>query len=33
MDYLERDAYFCGTNYGKVELNWLMLSNLTYPPG
>jgi HD superfamily phosphohydrolase len=29
MDYLERDAYFCGTNYGKVELNWL-LSNLTY---
>lgn len=29
MDYLERDAYFCGTNYGKVELNWLM-SNLTY---
>ncbi|MCB0407598.1 MAG: HD domain-containing protein [Bdellovibrionales bacterium] len=29
MDYLERDAYFCGTNYGKVELEWL-LSNLTY---
>lgn len=29
MDYLERDAYFCGTNYGKVELNWL-LSNLTF---
>jgi HD superfamily phosphohydrolase len=29
MDYLERDAYFCGTNYGKVELNWLM-ANLTY---
>jgi HD superfamily phosphohydrolase len=29
MDYLERDAYFCGTNYGKVELSWL-LSNLTY---
>lgn len=29
MDYLERDAYFCGTNYGKVELNWL-LSNLTH---
>lgn len=28
MDYLERDAYFCGTNYGKVELSWL-LSNLT----
>jgi hypothetical protein len=31
MDYLERDAYFCGTNYGKVELGWLM-SNLTYHP-
>ena len=29
MDYLERDAYFCGTNYGKVELGWLM-SNLAY---
>jgi HD superfamily phosphohydrolase len=28
MDYLERDAYFCGTNYGKVVLEWLM-SNLT----
>ena len=31
MDYLERDAYFCGTNYGKVELGWLM-TNLTYHP-
>lgn len=31
MDYLERDAYFCGTNYGKVELNWL-LGNLTFHP-
>lgn len=29
MDYLERDAYYCGTNYGRVELNWL-LDNLTY---
>lgn len=29
MDYLERDAYFCGTNYGKVELGWI-LANLTY---
>ncbi len=29
MDYLGRDSYFCGTNYGKVELSWLM-SNLTY---
>lgn len=24
MDYLERDAYFCGTNYGRVELGWLL---------
>jgi hypothetical protein len=24
MDYLERDAYFCGTNYGRVELGWLI---------
>jgi uncharacterized protein len=24
MDYLIRDAYFCGTSYGKVELNWLL---------
>lgn len=29
MDYLERDAFFCGTNYGRVETNWL-LSNMTY---
>lgn len=29
MDYLERDAYFCGTNYGRVELSWL-IANLTY---
>lgn len=29
MDYLQRDAYFCGTNYGQIETNWL-LSNLTY---
>jgi len=29
MDYLGRDAYYCGTNYGKVELGWL-LGNLTY---
>src|SRR5690606_8691052 len=31
MDYLERDAYFCGTNYGRVEMNWL-LSNLGFHP-
>ena len=29
MDYLIRDAYFCGTNYGKVELDWL-LGNFEY---
>jgi HD superfamily phosphohydrolase len=29
LDYLERDAYFCGTTYGRVELNWL-IANLTY---
>lgn len=29
MDYLERDAYFCGTNYGRVELEWL-LGNLAF---
>ena len=29
MDYLERDSYFCGTNYGKVDLFWL-ISNFTF---
>ncbi len=29
MDYLLRDSYFCGINYGKVELEWIT-SNLTY---
>lgn len=29
MDYLERDSYFCGTNYGKFERSWI-LGNLTY---
>ncbi len=29
MDYLVRDSYFCGTDYGKIELSWL-LQNLTY---
>jgi len=28
MDYLERDAYCCGTSYGKVDLHWL-IANLT----
>lgn len=31
MDYLERDAYYCGTNYGRVELSWLV-ANLTFHP-
>ncbi len=28
MDYLIRDAYFCGTDYGKIELDWL-ITNMT----
>lgn len=24
MDYLVRDSYFCGTDYGKIELGWLL---------
>jgi uncharacterized protein len=31
MDYLERDSYFCGTNYGKFDLLW-MLNNLKSHP-
>ncbi len=27
MDYLERDSFFCGTNYGKFDLPW-MVGNL-----
>lgn len=27
LDYLERDSYFCGTNYGNIDLEWI-LSNL-----
>ncbi len=27
LDYLERDAYFCGTNYGNIDLEWI-LANL-----
>lgn len=23
MDYLERDSYFCGINYGKIDKDWL----------
>ena len=29
MDYLGRDAYYCGTNYGRVELEWL-INHLSY---
>jgi HD superfamily phosphohydrolase len=29
MDYLERDSYFCGTNYGKVDVHWI-INNLTH---
>lgn len=29
MDYLERDSYFCGTNYGKIDKGWL-IQNLTF---
>lgn len=28
MDYLERDSYFCGINYGKIDKDWL-IQNLT----
>ncbi len=30
MDYLERDSYFCGTNYGKVDLHWLINNLAAY---
>ncbi|HPI41288.1 MAG TPA: HD domain-containing protein [Pseudobdellovibrionaceae bacterium] len=26
MDYLERDSYFCGTNYGRIDHHWLLQS-------
>ncbi|MFN8943278.1 MAG: HD domain-containing protein [Pseudobdellovibrionaceae bacterium] len=29
MDYLERDSYFCGTNYGKIDTEWLV-QNMTF---
>jgi HD superfamily phosphohydrolase len=29
MDYLERDSYFCGTNYGKIDHEWLV-QNMTF---
>lgn len=30
MDYLERDSYFCGTNYGKVDTHWLVSHMTSY---
>lgn len=30
MDYLERDSYFCGTNYGKVDIHWLINNLAAY---
>ena len=29
MDYLERDSYYCGTNYGKIDHEWL-IQNMTF---
>lgn len=29
MDYLERDSLYCGTNYGRVDLEWL-IQNMTF---
>lgn len=29
MDYLERDSYFCGTSYGKIDSEWL-IQNMTF---
>lgn len=30
MDYLERDSFFCGTNYGKFDLPWMIGSLTTH---
>lgn len=30
MDYLERDSHFCGTNYGKFDLPWLISNLIPY---
>ena len=30
MDYLERDSYFCGTNYGKGDTSWLLANLQAY---
>ena len=29
LDYLVRDAYYCGANYGNIEASWL-IANLTF---
>ncbi len=30
MDYLERDSFFCGTNYGKFDLPWIVNNLATH---
>ena len=29
LDYLERDSFFCGTSYGKIDLQWL-IQNMSF---
>lgn len=31
MDYLERDSYFCGTNYGNIDTEWLLANLKAHP--
>ena len=31
MDYLERDSYFTGTNYGKFDRDWMINNMIPYP--
>ncbi len=31
MDYLERDSYFTGTNYGKFDRDWMVNNMTAYP--
>lgn len=30
LDYLERDSYFCGTNYGNIDLEWILANLLMH---
>lgn len=30
MDYLLRDSFFCGVNYGKFDLDWILTNLTTY---